>query len=191
MTQEVRWQYRFRNFSRAFTLLREALDAELEELNQLEREGVIQRFEFTFELAWQLLKDRMEYDGLFISTTTPRNVIREAASTGLVNDGQIWEKMIEDRNRMSHRFDCDLFEEVLANVRGNYLPAFGELHQRMNVEIVAANIGDDEGARITNTGLLPTILEQLRKVFSQYPDLDRRKALWLLCHRQGHAAVGY
>ena len=172
MTQEIRWQYRFRNFSRAFSLLREALDDPIEGLNQLEREGVIQRFEFTFELSWQLLRDRLEYDGVVISQVTPRNVIREAVSTGLVPDGRIWEEMIEDRNRMSHRFDCDLFEEVLANVRGDYLPAFGELHHRMNAEIDAATIGDDEGDRITKTGLPASILEQLRRVFSQYPDLD-------------------
>lgn len=172
MTAEIRWHYCFRNFSHAFSLLREALDGPIEGLTQLEREGVIQRFEFTFELSWQLLKDRLEYDGALISPVTPRNVIREAASTGLVNDGQIWEEMIEDRNRMSHRFDCDLFEGILGNVRGDYLPAFGELHHRMNAEIAAAAIGDDEGYRITETGLPTSILEQLRRIFSQYPDLD-------------------
>ena len=76
MEQDIRWQYRFRNYSRAFSLLREALDGPIEDLNQLEREGVIQRFEFAFELSWQLLKDRLEYDGaLILNPITPRNVI--------------------------------------------------------------------------------------------------------------------
>ena len=175
MTEEIRWRYRFRNFSRAYSLLREALESQVEELTQLEREGVIQRFEFTFELSWQLLKDRMEFDGVSVSPISPRNVIREAASKGLVNDGQIWEEMIEDRNRMSHRFDCDLFEEVLTNVRGDYLPAFGELHDRMNAEVVAVTIGYDEGDRISETCLPTNILEQLRRVFGQYPDLKAVK----------------
>ena len=70
MTEEVRWHYRFRNFSRAFSLLREALEEEASTLNQLEREGVIQRFEYTFELAWNLLKDRLEYDGVSLPTVT-------------------------------------------------------------------------------------------------------------------------
>ena len=78
MNQETRWQYRFTNFSRAFFLLEEALEEGVEALNELEREGVIQRFECTFELAWNTLKDRMEHDGVALATVTPRNVIREA-----------------------------------------------------------------------------------------------------------------
>ena len=135
MTQEIRWQYRFRNYSRAFSLLREALDGPIEGLNQLEREGVIQRFEFTFELSWQLLKDRLEYDGAILNLVTPRNIFRKAASAGLVQHGKVWEEMIEDRNKMSHRFDCDLLEDVLANVRGSYLPAFDELYRILSAEI--------------------------------------------------------
>ena len=70
MAQEIRWQYRFRNFSRAFSLLREALDGEVEDLNDLEKEGVIQRFEYTFELSWNTLKDRLEYDGMVMESVT-------------------------------------------------------------------------------------------------------------------------
>ena len=135
MAQEIRWHYRIRNFSRAYSLLREALDVPIEDLNQLEREGVIQRFEFTFELAWQLLKDRMEYDGVVMESVMPRNIFRQATSSGLVLNGQVWEAMIEDRNKMSHRFDCDLFEGVLANVRNSYLPAFDNLYQILTAEI--------------------------------------------------------
>lgn len=172
MEQEIRWHYRFHNFSRAFSLLREALEEGVDELNDLEKEGVIQRFEYTFELSWNTLKDRLEYDGVAMESVTPRSVIRTAASTGLIGHGQTWINMLEGRNRMSHRFDCALFEEILANVRVDYLPAFGELHHRMNTEIVAANAGDDEGDKITKAGLPTGILEQLRRVFSQYPDLD-------------------
>ena len=78
MTEDVRWKYRFRNFSRAYALLREALEAEVKDLSQLEREGVIQRFEYTFELAWNTLKDRLEYDGVVLDTVSPRSVIRAA-----------------------------------------------------------------------------------------------------------------
>ena len=74
MPDEIRWHYRFKNFSRAFSLLREALEEEGRALNQLEREGVIQRFEYTFELTWNLLKDRLEHDGITLPTVTPRQV---------------------------------------------------------------------------------------------------------------------
>ncbi len=72
--EEIRWHYRFRNFSRVFTLLCEALEREVEELNEPEREGVVQRFEYTFEPAWKLLKDRMEYDGVDLPTAAARQV---------------------------------------------------------------------------------------------------------------------
>ena len=135
MQQEIRWQCRFINFSRAYSLLREALYTEINDLNQLEREGVIQRFEFTFELAWKTLKDRLDYEGVVMESVTPRNVIREAVSAKIIDQGETWIDMLIDRNNMSHRFDCDLFEDVLANVRGSYLPALDHLHQILSAEI--------------------------------------------------------
>lgn len=61
-----RWQYRFRNFSRAYSRLREVAEDDPGRLSDLEREGLIQRFEYTFELAWRTLKDRLEYYGMRI-----------------------------------------------------------------------------------------------------------------------------
>ena len=136
MTQEIRWQYRFRNFSRAYSLLREALETEIEELNQLEREGIIQRFEFTFELSWQLLKDRMEYDGMVIFSVTPRNVIREAVSAGIIDEGETWIDMLIDRNRTSHTYNFATFEAVLWNTKTRYLSILNDLYQRLAVEIL-------------------------------------------------------
>ena len=135
MTQEIRWQYRFRNFSRAYSLLREALETEIEELNDLEKEGVIQRFEFTFELSWNLLKDRLEEDGVVMESVTPRSVIRSAAAAGLITDGQTWIDMLEDRRNTSHRYDVEMFESVLRNIRDSYLPVLGILYLRLSAEM--------------------------------------------------------
>ena len=135
MTQEIRWQYRFHNFSRAYSLLSEAIEEEVDALNNLEKEGVIQRFEFTFELGWNTLKDRMEYDGVVMESVTPRNVIRTAAATGLITDGQTWIDMLEDRRNTSHRYDIELLEEVLSNIRDNYLPVLETLHERLLAEM--------------------------------------------------------
>ena len=134
MTEEIRWHYRFRNFSRAFALLREALEGEVEALSQLEREGVIQRFEYTFELAWNLLKDRLEYDGVALPTVTPRHVIRQAFQARLIQDGDVWIDMLTDRNLMSHTYDFAKFEVVIRKIQRQYLAILGELYERLSLE---------------------------------------------------------
>lgn len=135
MAQEIRWQYRFQNFSRALSLLNEAPEGEVSDLNDLEKEGVIQRFEYTFELSWNTLKDRLEYDGVLMHSVTPRSVIRTAIATGLVADGQTWMNMLEDRRNTSHRYDAGLLESVLSNIQNNYLPILKTLHGRLSEEM--------------------------------------------------------
>ena len=136
MTSETRWKYRFTNFSRAFTLLRDALELGVEALNQLEREGVIQRFEYTFELAWNTMKDRLEYDGLVLQTVTPRSVIRQAFQSGLIADGEAWLDMLTDRNLSSHTYDAARVEAVLTNIHDRYLAALNDLYLRLMEESI-------------------------------------------------------
>ena len=136
MSQEIRWQYRFANFSRAYSLLRDALEDGVEPLNQLEREGVIQRFEFTFELSWNLLKDKLEYDGVILSSATPRGVIRQALSAGLIDDGEAWLAMLIDRNLMSHTYDFERFDAVIRNIHSRYLAILDDLYQRLLPEVM-------------------------------------------------------
>jgi len=104
-------------------------------LNQLEREGVMQRFEYTFELAWNLLKDRLEHDGVSIPTVTPRQVIRQAFQSNLIQDGDTWVDMLTDRNRMSHTYDLAIFDVVIDDrIQRRYLTILGELHERLSLE---------------------------------------------------------
>ena len=138
VTEEVRWKYRFQNFSRAYALLREALEAEVKDLSQLEREGVIQRFEYTFELAWNTLKDRLEYDGVVLDTVSPRNVIRAAFRAKLIDDGDAWIDMLTDRNLMAHTYDAARFEAVAGNVRRRYLAILGALYERLGEEALGS-----------------------------------------------------
>ena len=134
--REVRWHYRFRNFSRAYTLLREAMERDIAELNELEREGVIQRFEYTFELAWNTLKDRLEYGGIVLTEVTPRNVIRQACAARLIADAEIWMDMLTDRNLMSHTYDFARFEAVIGNIRSRYLAVLDVLYLRLGAELM-------------------------------------------------------
>ena len=136
MTQELRWRYRFDNFSRAHTLLRQALDDGVEPLNDLELEGVIQRFEYTFELSWNVLKDRLEYDGVTIAPVTPRQVIREAFQAKLIDDCDTWIDMLTDRNLMSHTYDSERFQAVVRNIHSRYLAILDALYQQLIPDIL-------------------------------------------------------
>ncbi len=136
MSTEIRWKYRYTNFSRALSLLREALDGGVEVLNELERDGVIQRFEYTFELTWNTLKDRMEYDGVVLTAITPRNVIREAFEAGLIEDGETWIDMLNDRNSMSHSYDSAKFRRVVESIHSRYLRILGDIHIRLAEEML-------------------------------------------------------
>lgn len=126
-SEPPRWRYRYRNFTDALALLREAAGREPGSLNDLEREGMIQRFKYTFELAWKTLKDRLEHEGVELATVTPRNVIHEAFAAGMIDDGQGWMDMLKDRNAITHEFNCAAFETVTANIHGRYLHLFETL----------------------------------------------------------------
>lgn len=134
--QDIRWQQRFQNFQRAFGLLREAMDQDLNQLNQLEKEGIIQRFEFTFELAWKVLKDKMEHDGLVIDQISPRAVVRLAYQSKYIDDAEVWLRMIGDRNLMSHTYDSAKFEMVLQAIASDYLPMLTDWQLGLLSEIV-------------------------------------------------------
>lgn len=127
-----RWIYRFENFKRAFSLLREAIDYMAgRELSQLEKEGVIKRFEYTMELAWKVMRDYLESENVVFEQITPKAVIREAFESKFVSDGQLWMDMLDARNLMSHSYDQEDFEEVIDNLRHVYLEAFTELHTKL------------------------------------------------------------
>ena len=97
--------------------------------------GLVQRFEYTLELAWKTLKDRLESDGAKIKPiVTPRNVIRAAYESGLIDDGRAWMDMLEDRNRMSHEYDREAFKEIAYNIHRWHLGVFAKLRELLAEE---------------------------------------------------------
>jgi nucleotidyltransferase substrate binding protein (TIGR01987 family) len=127
---DVRWQQRFQNFSRAFILLRSALENQpLAQLSDLEQEGVIQRFEYSYELAWKTMKDYMEDNGIIITPVTPRNVIKEAFAAGMIDNGQVWIDMMLHQNLLAHTYDFSKFKEVLDAIESHYLTALNTLYE--------------------------------------------------------------
>ena len=136
MSANIRWKQRFQNFDRAFLLLREAL-ADHRPLSMLEKEGVIQRFEYSYELAWKTLKDYLEASGVVISPVTPRQVIKEAFAAKIPIDGQVWINMVDHRILLSHTYDASVFEAAVKAIGEHYLPAMAQLHTfftKSNVE---------------------------------------------------------
>ncbi|MCX7076094.1 MAG: nucleotidyltransferase substrate binding protein [Methylococcales bacterium] len=132
--QDTRWKQRFSNFSRALSLLRDAMEQDLDSLKQLEKEGIIQRFEYTFELAWKVLKDKMEFDGIVLDQISPKAVVRQAFAAKYINDPDTWLKMIGDRNLMSHTYDFMKFEAVIQSIADAYLPMLDEWYFSLLME---------------------------------------------------------
>ena len=132
--QDTRWKQRFSNFSRALSLLREAMEEDVFSLKQLEKEGIIQRFEYTFELAWKVLKDKMEFDGIVLDQISPKAVVRQAFAAKYINDPDTWLKMIGDRNLISHTYDFVKFEAVIQSIADAYLPMLDEWYFSLLME---------------------------------------------------------
>ena len=125
MQPDIRWKQRFQNFKRAFFLLRQALD-EKREFSDLEQEGIIQRFEYTFELSWKTFKDYLEHSGIVLDEVSPRRVIKECTNKGILAAAEmspeVYLNMMLERNALSHTYDFERFKQALINVQGKYLP---------------------------------------------------------------------
>ena len=124
--KDIRWQQRFSNYRKALKKMSEFL--EKEELNKLEEQGLIKAFEYTFELAWNTLKDFLEYQGIG-EVVGSRDSIRKAFSEGLLQDGHIWMQMIESRNKTSHTYNEATADEIVRLVKESYYSAFCELER--------------------------------------------------------------
>jgi nucleotidyltransferase substrate binding protein (TIGR01987 family) len=126
---DIRWKQRFQNFERAFSLLREALEPGPSTLSALEKEGVIQRFEYSFELAWKTIRDFLEAEGMVISPITVRQVLKDAFAAKVIADGQVWIDMLDHRNLLSHTYDPSVFEQAVEAIAVRYLSAMEALRK--------------------------------------------------------------
>lgn len=121
---DIRWLQRFSNFQAALLQLKDAVNIfNKRELSLLEKQGLIQAFEFTHELAWNVLKDYFEYQGNF-NIKGSRDAIKEGFKYNLVNNGNLWMQMIETRNLTSHIYDKNIAEEIVEAIVKKYLNEF-------------------------------------------------------------------
>ena len=130
--EKPRWIYRFDNFKGAFILLREAVYTMQErEVTQLEKEGIIQRFEYTWELTWKVLKDYLEYKGVVLETITPAATIKAAIASNLIKNGEVWMDALDSRNKMSHTYDFKKFEQITLQIQKDYYPELESMYLEM------------------------------------------------------------
>lgn len=126
---DVRWVQRFDNFKKALQTLTEAVELiKQRPLTRLEQQGMIQGFEFTHELAWNVLKDYLEEQG-YTNIVGSRNATRLAFKNELITDGDTWMEMIKSRNLTSHTYNIELADSIAADISGRYYTAFCRMEE--------------------------------------------------------------
>ena len=122
--KDIRWKQRFQNFEKAYLLLEESMAIDTPSIT--ERAGLIQFFQMTFELSWNLIKDYLQHEGYNIKT--PRDAIKQAFQSELIQDGHVWIDALGDRNLTVHTYDEKTAVEVEEKIKGKYYPALKELY---------------------------------------------------------------
>jgi nucleotidyltransferase substrate binding protein (TIGR01987 family) len=134
MAEDVRWKQRFSNFKKALGRLSDAVALSKErDLSELEEQGLVQSFEYTHELAWNVLKDFMEEQ-----SPTPiygsKDAVRASFRAGLIENGDVWMEMIKSRNDSSHTYDEQVKNKVIKAVLELYYPQFLTLREKMDAQ---------------------------------------------------------
>lgn len=137
---DTRWEQRFSNYCKALEKLSKAVEiikpqidiplSYINDVDELQREGLIQRFEYTHELAWNVMSDYARYQG-YQEIKGSRDAIRYALKAGLINDA-VWMETIRDRNRTTHTYNEETALEVLTDIVKKYFPLFVDFEQKMD-----------------------------------------------------------
>jgi len=123
-SQDIRWRQRLENYARALDQLTAAVDlAQRRALSDLEKQGLIQAFEFTHELAWNSMKDYLNFQGNN-TITGSRDAVREAFRAGLISDGERWMEMLTSRNRSSYTYNQSVADDIAERIIRNYHTLF-------------------------------------------------------------------
>lgn len=129
---DIRWKQRFQNYKKALSCLNSAVElAKTRELSDLEKQGLVQSFEFTHELSWKVLKDFLEEQG-DTGILGSKDAVRRAFNRGIITDGEIWLEMVESRNFSSHTYDETKADEICSAVKEKYIPLFNALKEKLD-----------------------------------------------------------
>ena len=134
--KDIRWIQRFSNYRKALAQLKKAVfivssqwENNDDDKDKLMEEGLIQRFEYTHELAWKVMKDYLEYQGVN-DVIGSRDAIRQTLQVGIISDER-WMDSIRDRNLTFHNYDDDTAQSIVANIINIYYPLFEDYKQVM------------------------------------------------------------
>lgn len=127
--KQTRWLQRYENFNKAFIQL-ESVVLTNRPLSDLEKEGMIQRFEYTFELAWKTLKDYL--DSQEVTASFPREVIKQSFHHELIDNGEVWMDMLEQRNLLAHTYNEKNFLLAIDLIKNHYFSEINKLHQLLS-----------------------------------------------------------
>lgn len=130
MDQDIRWQQRFSNYKKALGQFNKFIARE--ELNELEEQGLIKAFEYTYELAWKTLRDFLRDKG-YVDIAGPKPVIEQAFQDGYI-DGYAWARMGKSRNLTSHTYNEQTADEIVEAIRKEYANLFNALLDRLEGE---------------------------------------------------------
>ncbi|HZJ35270.1 MAG TPA: nucleotidyltransferase substrate binding protein [Gillisia sp.] len=128
---EVRWQQRFSSFEKAFRQLERFLNKT--ELNEMEGQGLIKAFEYTYELSWKTLQDLLIEKG-YKDIIGPKPVIEQSFQDGYIKNGKEWLKMHISRNLTSHTYDEETAKEIIKEIRNTYFGLFNDLFSTFEKE---------------------------------------------------------
>ncbi len=129
---DTRWIQRYNNFEKVFKKLSEAIS--IDELSELEHDGLVQRFEFTLDIGWKVLKDFLEDQG-FDFTPSPKETFRQAQAAGFINYAQELIDALEMRNILSHDYSGEKFEASEKTLRQIVFPALEALNSFFKIQL--------------------------------------------------------
>ena len=129
--KDIRWKQRFSNYKKALNQLTCAVTlSQQRPLSELEQQGLIQAFEYTHELSWNLLRDYLREQGNQ-TIYGSKDAIREAFNVDLIQDGEIWMDMIQNRNQTSHTYNLETAQAIAHNIISQFFPLFVSLQNTM------------------------------------------------------------
>lgn len=135
MEQDIRWMQRYDNYHRACKRILEVTESGIEpgKLSELEMEGLIQRFEYTFELGWKVLQDLLKYKG-YEFMQGPNGTLKKAFEDGLIENHDGWRRMAMARVTTSHTYNEGEAEEVARQIYESFAPLLKELDDKLAKE---------------------------------------------------------